>query len=144
VANEIKDAKDGLVNLLDNITGLRVFDHWPESVNEFPAAVVMFESRTVGGEDGIALAGSSFTALLRMVLLIAQANDLEAADELDLYMDPLGSKSIEAQIDGDTTWGGKVDAGKLILIENAGYRQFQDAQYMAADFVFRFLKQVTT
>tara|TARA_Y100000310_G_scaffold260481_1_gene269436 strand:+ start:111 stop:545 length:435 start_codon:yes stop_codon:yes gene_type:complete len=144
MANEIKNAKDGLKALVDDITGLKVYDHWPGSVNEPPAAIIMFESRTAWGDDSPAIGGSSFFGVLRMVLLISQANDLEAADELDLYMDPVGDKSIEAKVDGDTTWGGNVDSGKLIAVENAGFRQFQEAPYMAADFVFRFLKQVTT
>jgi hypothetical protein len=147
VANEIRDAKDGLKALMEQIDGLRVYDHFPLSVNEHPAAVLMFESRTVGGADGVALAGSSFFGTIRMILVLRMGDPLEATDEIDLYCDPLGSKSIEAQVDGDTTWGEKVDSGKLISIEDVGWREVPSGSgghYMAADFMFRFIKQVST
>ena len=44
MANEIKNAKDGLVSLISGITGLKVLDYPPDSVNEFPVAIVLFQS----------------------------------------------------------------------------------------------------
>ena len=42
MANEIRDAKDGLAALLSNISELKVLDYPADSVNEFPVAVVLF------------------------------------------------------------------------------------------------------
>ena len=53
MANEISEAKKGLAAALSGIDGLRVFDYTPDSLHEFPAAIVHLESRdsvgTLGG-----------------------------------------------------------------------------------------------
>jgi hypothetical protein len=116
VANEIKDAKDGLGTRLSTISGLKVLDYPAESINEFPAAVVLFESR-----DSIqTLGGSSFTEKIKVVLLVSSANTQQAYDTLDQYMDPMGTNSIEAAVDGDNTWDSKVDDGRLVSVDNVG------------------------
>ena len=141
MANEIRDAKDGLKTRLETISGLRVLDYPADSVNEFPAAVVLFRGRnTLGG-----LGGSSFTGQVAVVVLISKQNTQEAFDELDKYMAPLGTESIEAAIDADNTWNAKVDDGRLVDVVNVGYREFPDGgRYVAADFNCQFVKQVTT
>ena len=136
MANEISDAKDGLVTLLSTISGLRVLDHPADSISEFPAAVVMFESRDVSDT----LAGGDFTGELKVVLLISSSNTKEAYDTLDSFMDPLGVNSIEAAINADTTWGGKVDDGRLATIDNVGQRKLWGGSYIAADFHISFVK----
>ncbi len=69
MADEIKDAKDGLASLLSNIAGLKVLDYPADSVNEFPAAVVLFESR----DATETLSGSSFADSSPLVLAISSA-----------------------------------------------------------------------
>ena len=139
MANEIKDAKDGLSTLLDNISGLKVLDYPADSVHEFPAAVVLFESR-----DAMeTLSGSTFAGKIKVVLLVSSANTQQAYDTLDAYMDPLGTSSLEAAADADNTWGGKVDDGRLVSVDNVGQRKLWGAYYVAADFHFRFLKAVS-
>ena len=140
MANEIRDAKDGLGTLLSNVTGLRVLDHAPDSVNEFPAAVVLFESR-----DAIqTLGGSSFAGKMKVVLLVSSGNTKQAYDTLDGFMDPLGTNSIEAAIDADPTWGGNVDDGRLVGVDNVGQRKLWGGVYVSADFHLRFVKSVST
>jgi|GEM_PF-5245365 hypothetical protein len=39
MANEIRDAKDGLKTLLSNISGLKVIDYPAGAVHEFPVTV---------------------------------------------------------------------------------------------------------
>ena len=136
MANEISDAKDGLVTLLSAISGLRVLDYPADSISEFPAAVVMFESRDASDT----LAGSGFTGELKVVLLVSSSNTKEAYDTLDSFMDPLGPNSIEAAVDADVTWGGKVDDGRLVSINNVGRRKLWGGSYIAADFHITFVK----
>ena len=124
--------------LLATISGLRVLDHPVDSISEFPAAVVMFESRDASDT----LAGSDFKAELRIVLLVSSSNTKEAYVTLDSFMDPLGAKSIEAAINADATWGGKVDDGRLVSINNVGQRKLWGGTYIAADFHIRFVKGV--
>ena len=139
MANEIKNAKDGLATLLSGISGLKVLDFPVDSVNEFPAAVLLFESR-----DAVeTLGGSSFTGRVQLVLLVSSANTQQAYDTLDQFMDPLASSSIEAAVDADTTWGGNVDDGRLYAIDNVGTRKLWGGEYVGADFHFRFIKSVT-
>ena len=138
MANELRDAKDGLAARLSTITGLRVLDYPAESVSEFPAAIVLFESR----DTARALGGSSFGGKIKVVLLVSSANTQQAYDTLDQFMDPLGSSSIEAAVDGDNTWGGKVDDGRLVSIDNVGQRKLWGGTYVAADFHVGFIKQV--
>ena len=136
MANEISDAKDGLVTILTAISGLRVLDHPADSLSEFPAAVIMFESRDASDT----LAGSDFTGELKVVLLASSSNTKEAYDTLDSFMDPLGANSIEAAINADVTWGGKVDDGRLVSVDNVGRRKLWGGSYIAADFHIGFVK----
>lgn len=138
MANEIGDAKDGLTTRLSTITGLKVLDYPAESVNEFPVAVVVFESR----DARQALTGSSFTGRIKVVVLVSSANTQQAYDTLDQFMDPLGSSSVEAAVDADNTWNAKVDDGRLVSIDSVGHRKLWGGFYVGADFHFEFIKRV--
>ena len=140
MANEIGDAKDGLVTLLSTISGLRVLDYPPESLNELPAAVVLFEAR----DAAQAIGGSSFVGRLKVVLLVSSADTKEAYDTLDKLMDPLGTTSIEAAVDSDNTWSSKVDDGRLVSIDNVGRRKLWGGTYVSANLHMEFIKRVTT
>jgi hypothetical protein len=94
-------------------------------VNEFPAAVVLFESR----DATQTLGGSSFAGRLKVVLLVSSADTNQVYDTLDTYMDPLGTTSIEAAVDGDNTWGGNVDDGRLVSADNVGLRKLWGGHY---------------
>ena len=138
MANEIRDAKDGLAALLANISGLKVLDYPADSVHEFPVAVVLFESRNAVETLG----GSTFAGKIKVVLLVSSAITQEAYDRLDQLMDPLGASSVEAVVDADNTWGGKVDDGRLLSIDNVGLRKLWGGLYVGADLHFRFIKSV--
>ena len=139
MANEIKDAKDGLVTRLSTIAGLKVLDYPPGTINEFPAAVVLFESR-----DPIqTLGGSTFTGKIKAVLLVSSSDTKQAYDKLDQFLDPLGTNSIEAAVDGDNTWNAKVDDGRLVSIDNVGHRKLWGGFYVGADTHFEFVKSVS-
>ena len=139
MANEIKDAKDGLGTLLSTISGLKVLDYPADSVSEFPAALVLFESR----DATETLGGSTFLGRVKVIVLVSSASTKEAYDTLDLFMDPLGTSSVEAAVDADNTWGGKVDDGRLAKVDNVGQRRLWGGLYVGADFHFRFAKGVS-
>lgn len=138
MADEIKHAKDGLSSLLSGITGLTVADYPAESFNQFPVAVVLFESRKAGESIG----GSSFTGRIKVVLLVSSSDNQQAYDALDGYMDPVGATSLEAAVGADNTWGGNVDDGRLISVDNVGRRKQWGGAYVGADFHFSFTKSV--
>ena len=140
MTDELKNAKDGLATLLSTISGLKVLDYPADSINEFPAAVVLIESR-----DALeTLGGSTFGGKIKVVDLVSSANTQEAYDTLDGLMDPMGASSIEAAVDADTTWGGNVDDGRLVSIDNVGQRKLWGGLYVAADLNLRFTKSVAT
>ena len=139
MADEIKNAKDGLSLLLSGITGLTVVDYPVGSINQFPAAVVLFESRNARE----VIAGSSFRGQVKVVLLVSSADTKQAYDTLDGFMDPLGSTSLEAVVDADNTWGGNVDDGRLTSVDNIGLRKLWGGSYVGADFHFGFIKSVS-
>lgn len=139
MTDEIKNAKDGVASLLSGITGLTVVDYPADSINQFPAAVVLFESRNAREVIG----GSSFTGQIKVTLLVSSANTQQAYDTLDGFMDPLGATSLEAVVDADNTWGGSVDDGRLTSVDNIGLRKLWGGDYVGADFHFRFVKSVS-
>ncbi len=138
MANEIENARDGLKTLLENIAGLRVYDHEPESVNELPAALVRFGIRSAA----LTLSGSTFAGSLTVTLLLSKADRQQASEDLGAYMDPLGANSIEAQLDSDNTWGGNVDDGRLAKVGAVRDVEVAGGRFLAADLECRFVKQV--
>ena len=136
MANEIGDAKAGLRARLETIPGLRVLEHPPEAVHELPAAVVSLHSR----DASRTLAGGGFEGRMKVTLLVSSASTKEAYAALDRFIDPRGPQSVEAAVDGDNTWGGAVDDGRLTSVENVGARKMRGGTVVGADFVFGFGK----
>ncbi len=136
----IADARRGLSEILAALPGLRVLDHPPASISETPAAVVLFESR----DAALTLGGTSFAGRMKVVLAVASASAGEAYRSLEEYTEPSGANSVQAAVDADTTWGGAVDDGRLVSIDNVGARRLWGGVYTAADFHFRFIKRLPT
>ena len=138
MVDEINNAKDGLSALLAAIPGLRVLDYPADSVNELPAAMVLVESRDAAG----ALGGGAFTGRIKVVLLVSSANIRQAYDTLNRFIDPLGPQSVETAVDADNTWGGAVDDGRLLSVDNIGPRKLAGVSCVGADFHLRFVKTI--
>ena len=135
MANEIGDAKRGLTDALAGIEGLRVFGYEPEGVHEFPAAVVRLESR----ESVETLGGGAVRGSLRVEVLAAASDARQAEDALLAFIEPSGASSIEAAASADRTWGGAVDDGRLVRVDNIGRRKAGGVSCVGADFHFWFV-----
>ena len=135
MANEIGEAKRGLAAALSSIGGLRVFDYEPESVNEFPAAIVRLESR----ESVETLGGGAVRGSLRVEALVSAADARQADEALVAFVEPQGAQSIEAAMSADPTWGGAVDDGRLVSVDNIGRREVGGVKCVGADFRFWFV-----
>ena len=135
MANEIVNAKKGLVAALSDIEGLRVFDYAPEGVHEFPAAIVRLESR----ESVETLGGGAIRGSLRVEVLASAADARQAEDALLALIEPQGASSIEAAASADRTWGGAVDDGRLVRVDNIGRRKVGGVSCVGADFHFWFV-----
>ncbi len=135
MANEIGEAKRGLASVLSNIDGLRVFDHAPDSVHEFPAAIVRLESR----ESVETLGGGAVRGSMRVEVLVSAADARQAEAMLDALVEPQGARSIEAAANADPSWDGAVDYGHLLSVDNIGARKTRGANCVGADFRFVFM-----
>ena len=136
MANEINEAKKGLAAALSGIDGLRVFGYTPDSLHEFPAAIVHLESRDSVGTLG----GGSIRGSMRVEVLVSTADARQATETLDAFLEPTGAQSIEASANTDPTWGGAVDDTRLITVNNIGRRKLGGVGCIGADFHFWFVK----
>ena len=134
MSNEIGEAKRGLASVLSSIDGLRVFDHAPDSVHEFPAAIVRLESR----ESVETLGGGAVRGSMRVEVLVSAADARQAEAMLDALVEPRGTRSIEAAANMDPSWDGAVDYGHLLSVDNIGSRKMGGAKCVGADFRFWF------
>ena len=101
---------------------------------------MLFESRGAA----LTLGGASFAGRMKVVLAVASASAGEAYRSLEEYMESEGARSVQAAAEADATWGGNVDDGRLVSIDNVGHRRIWGGVYTAADFHFRFVKRLTT
>ena len=136
MANEIAKAKKGLAAALSGIDGLRVFDHAPERVHEFPVAIVRLESR----EPVETLGGGAVRGSLCVEVLVLATAARQAEESLVAFVEPDGDCSIEAAASADPTWGGAVDDGRLVSVDNIGRRMLGGLNCLGADFHFSFVK----
>ena len=135
MANEIVNAKKGLAAALSGIDGLRVFDYEPEGVHELPAAIVQLESR----ESVETLGGGAVRGSLRVEALASATDVRQGDDALAAFIEPHGAQSIEAAASADPTWGGAVDDGRLVSVDNIGRRKVGGVSCVGAEFHFWFV-----
>ena len=135
MANEIGDVKRGLAAVLASVEGLRVYDYEPEGALELPAAIVRLESR----EPVETLGGGAVRGSMRVEALVSAADARDADDALGALIEPSGASSIEAAAVADRTWGGAVDDGRLVRVENVGRRKVGGVWCLGADFRFWFV-----
>lgn len=87
----IAAAKTSIVSALQGISGLRVYDHMPDAVQEFPAVAMRLEA--------VSYADSTYT--FRLLLALADWDIDEAQGAVDPYLESSGTQSIKAAIDAD-------------------------------------------
>ena len=137
------DAAVGLKTVLEaNITGLHAFFVPPESINEFPAAVILPEVL----DPEIMFKGNTFTAAFRVVLLLSSGDTAEGFLALYDYVDPTETgKSVIAAVNADNTLNGEVDDAQVVSVENMGWRELYGpggGRYFGLDAVVEFIKTV--
>ena len=98
--------------------------------------MVLFESRSASRTLG----GSGFAGRIKVTLVVSPADTSEGFDRLYDFMAQSGGSSIKAAAASDPTWGGSVDDGRLVSIDNVGRRRLWGGEYIAADFHFELLK----
>ena len=136
MADAIGEAKRGLAAALSGIDGLRLYDYEPDGVHEFPAAIVRLESR----EPVETLGGGAVRGSMRVEVLVAAGDARHADETLVAFLEPKGAQSVEAAVTADWTWGGTVDDGRLVRVENIGRRKVGGVRCVGADFCFWFVR----
>lgn len=134
------DAAAGLVTVLKNgITGLQAQDHPVDSINSFPAAIVLPEPL----DYLVAVGGNSFTGTFRVVFLISSGDDAEGFTQLYDHIDPTAlNESVRKAVEDGRTLDGKVDDAQVVRVENIGRRELWGGYYFGADFIVEFIKTV--
>lgn len=133
----ISDIKDGLGTRLATISGLRVYNHAPGAIEQFPAAFIMVDS--INYKEGIG--GTTISGTLRAVVFINRADVPEALNELDAYLDPSGARSVMLAVQNDATLGTTVDGAYVSEAVNVGMREEQGGWYAGADFLVPFWRK---
>ena len=125
------DIVAGLQTVLqNNITGLKAYDYPADSVNTFPAAIILPEPL----DTQIAFGGNTFTCVLRVVFLVSSGDDAIGFRAVYDYLDPVeANKSVKKAVDTDRTLDGKADSSGVTRIENIGRREIWGGFYYGFD-----------
>lgn len=136
----MSDAIAGLKTTLEaNIPGLHVYNHPPDAIHEYPAAVLLLENI----DPEIAFAGNSIDARVRCVFMYASGLSEEAFASVYDAIDPTETnKSVVKAVRADPTLDGKVDDAEVVAIENIGRRDPQGGYFAGFEAVVRFIKTI--
>ena len=137
-AQSLTDIRDGLKTRLETISGLRVYSSQMDSIQNFPCAVLILDRL----DYVIAVEGFSFQGAWRVLVLVDAAIRQDAYELMDEYLDPSGSRSIEAAVYGDSTLGGYVDGVVVRRASGIGPLPDLGATIIGATFTVEFLRKV--
>lgn len=127
---------------LQTISGLRVFDYWPDKipVSADPAAVAIVTlapSRSAGQYDAV-FNGVSWWDF-EVTVIVSRVTDRTGQKRLYRYISTTGANSIKVAIESDKTLNGNA---QLLLVEqpqNAGEITVADVDYWGAQWLCRVL-----
>ncbi len=139
--SDISDVVNGLVTVLTaNITGLHAFNHEPDVINEYPAAVVQIEEPI---DIAVVFGGNTIEGDLRVTVLTASSVSEEATLAAYALMSPTGANvSLIAAVRADRTLNGSVDDAQVMTIETIGRRVINEAIFTGFDAVVHFIKSI--
>ncbi len=87
----IAASRSSIQTALDGIAGLRVFDHMPDSIQEFPAVAMQLE----------AVNYTDLTYRFRLLLAVAIWDEGTAQTSVEPYLEDSGAQSLKAAVDAD-------------------------------------------
>lgn len=124
-----QQAADALETALGTISGLRVFDHVPDSYAT-PCAFILPDVITYWGS----FAGGNVEQQFIVTLVVGRTSDRAAQRSLYAYAAYSGAQSIRAAIEADRTLGGVIQTCIVNSAGNIRMLQQADATYLAIDF----------
>ena len=131
-----KDMAAGLKTRLETVVGLMVYDHPPDVVNSFPAAIILPEPL----DPEMVLDDSFWTARFRAVFLVASGEDSAGFSSLYSLLKPGASAGPIQAIRQGRTLGGAADDCDAVAVENIGRRELWGNLYFGFDLVVEALK----
>ena len=135
----LTDIKDGIKARLKTITAIREVYLQPmdtQSQIELPVVELITDSV----EYPVAIGGAHFRGTIRARLFVNAIGAQEAYGALDEFLDPSGTNSILAAIEGDDTVGGKADQVVVIRAEGIGGEELNGQRIYSVDFLMDFVK----
>lgn len=120
---------DGLGVRLATISGLRVFDFPPDSVNP-PAAIVgyptvQFDATMARGKDRLSIP---------VYVYVGRVSDRNARDQLAAYMAGAGASSVKAAVEAGKTLGGACDTCRVVDAAPVDGSDFAGSPFVAIRF----------
>ena len=122
--------RTGLQARLQTIKKLKVYDRPPDSINQFPAAIIV----PLGGLYDYAM-NTGIRYQFEVTLLVARQELVTAQEILDPYIDRSGTNSIYAAIDGDTTLGGECSECRIAEFRDYGGLSYGGHIYLGVKFI---------
>lgn len=125
----VNEIADGLRTNLATISGLRVFDHVPDSFAP-PCAFVMFDSVDFNNAFRSGNPRYSFT----VTVVVGRNSDRAAQESLNTYLDMTGATSVYVALNSDSTLGGKAQDLVVASAENMRMIAAGEITHLAVDF----------
>jgi len=122
----VSGIRRAIAEALEAVSGLRIYQTAPESVNELPAAYIL---PRIGTYD-FTMGGASMVHQFEVIVLVSKGGSLaEAQETLDKYLDPTGTDSIKEAIE-DADLGTDADT-----IRVDGYRDYGGLEYGGTPYI---------
>lgn len=121
--------RQGMVDRLGTITGLRVYEVFPPAP-EFPAAVLA-QAEPFAAYDQV-MGAADVRYSFQVVLLVSSGDDAQALSDLEPYLSPTGASSVKAALDGNLE--GNADWARVTAVLSAGRIAYQRTSFWGAVF----------
>ena len=125
----LTDIRSGLATRIATISGLRTAATIPDQVNP-PVAIVIPERLTYDDAYGKGLVTYSFL----VQVIVGKVSERTSQNKIDGFINPTGTTSIKAAIEGDKTLNGVVFDTRVTEVTGYSVVQVGDIAYMSCEF----------
>ena len=125
----LSDIRTGLANRIATISGLRTAATIPDQVNP-PIAIVIPERLTYDDAFNRGLVTYSFL----VQVIVGKVSERTSQNKIDGFINPTGTTSIKAAIEGDKTLNGVVFDTRVTEVTGYSVVQVGDIAYMSCEF----------
>ena len=125
----LSDIRTGLANRIATISGLRTAATIPDQVNP-PIAIVIPERLTYDDAFNRGLVTYSFL----VQVIVGKVSERTSQNKIDGFINPTGTTSIKAAIEGDKTLNGAVFDTRVTEVTGYSVVQVGDIAYMSCEF----------